>query len=109
MLSHSDFHATLAATPGTSVVIFSVATCGRCRYWKELLALYQALEPDLALFEVDAAREGVLARKLSVRELPAMFVFREGAFHGRLESEPTIESLRAGIDALVRAPAHEQP
>lgn len=108
-LNQFDFHPTLAATPGTSVVIFSSATCGRCRYWKELLATYQALEPAVSLFEVDAARDTGVAREFEVVALPALFVFRDGAFHGRLESEPALEALRAAIAALLAAPAQEQP
>lgn len=108
-LSQSDFHPTLAATPGTSVVIFSSATCGRCRYWKELLATYQALEPDIKVFEVDAARDTGVAREFDVLALPALFVFRDGAFHGPLDSEPGLEALRAAIAAVLAAPAQEPP
>jgi thioredoxin-like negative regulator of GroEL len=105
ILSQSDFHPTLATTPGTSVVIFSSATCGRCRYWKELLATYQALEPDVTVFEVDAARDTGLAREFDVLALPALFVFRDGVFHGRLECEPGLDALRVAIAALLAAPA----
>ncbi len=108
-LSQFDFHPTLAVTPGTSVVIFSSATCVRCRYWKELLATYQALESGVTVFEVDAARDTGVAREFEVLALPALFVFREGVFHGRLESEPGLDALRAAIAALLAAPAQEPP
>lgn len=108
-LSQFDFHSTLAATPGTTVVIFSSTICGRCRYWKELLATYQALEPDITVFEVDAARDAGVAREFDVLALPALFVFCDGVFHGRLDSDPGLEALRAAVAELLAAPAQEQP
>ncbi len=108
-LSQFDFHPTLAVARGTSVVIFSSPTCVRCRYWKELLAAYQALEPGVTVFEVDAARDTGVAREFDVLALPALFVFRDGVFHGRLESEPGFEALRTSIAALLAAPGQEPP
>lgn len=108
-LTQFDFHTRLAATPGASIVIFSSPTCMRCRYWKELLTTYRALEPDVSVFEVDAVRDTGVAREFEVAALPALFVFRDGAFHGRLESEPGLDALRAAVGTLLAGPAQELP
>lgn len=108
-LTQFDFHRTLADTAGVSVVIFTSPTCVRCRYWKELLTTYQALEPAVHVFEVDAVHDTGVAREFDVLALPALFVFRDGAFHGRVDSEPALEAVRAAITTRLAAPAQDPP
>jgi thioredoxin-like negative regulator of GroEL len=108
-LDEFGFHHTLAGTRGSALVIFTSAGCSSCRAWKRLLATHRAQHPDLALYEVDAGHAQALAREFNVFHLPALFLYRDGHFHGALQVEAQPEKLRAAIDAALATPAQEPP
>jgi thioredoxin 1 len=108
-LDEFGFHHRLAATRGVALVMFTSTGCSSCRSWKRLLGAYHSQHPELALFEVDAGHAQALAREFNVFHLPALFLYRNGHFHGALHCEAQLDKLHAAIgDALV-APAQEAP
>lgn len=108
-LRDHDLHHRLAETVGVSLVIFTGPACGSCRRLKQVLAAHPELFADLHLFEVDAQHNMGLAREFGVFHLPAMFLYRDGAYHGELHSEAAAAALRAAIDAALAAPPQEEP
>jgi hypothetical protein len=108
-LDEFNFHRHLAATPGVALVIFTGAGCGSCRSWKRLLVEYRNRHHDLTLFEVDAGHAQALAREFNVFHLPALFLYRDGHFHGALHSEARVDRLAAAIAVALAAPPQEAP
>jgi thioredoxin-like negative regulator of GroEL len=109
-LSQFDFHQTLAATPGTSLVMFGSQDCGSCRHLKRAFtALASRREPALTLFEVDVQQDMALASEFEVFHLPAMFLFRDGEFHCELHSPAGVETLLHSIVQALDASAEEAP
>jgi hypothetical protein len=58
---------------------------------------------------VDVQQSPALARALEVFHLPALFLYRDGHYHARLECEITPERLRTTIAAALTAPPEEEP
>lgn len=109
-LSQFDFHHTLTATAGISLVMFGSADCGSCRHLKRVFGDLAA-QPDnaLSLFEVDAQRDTALVREFEVFHLPAMFLFQDGEFHCELHSPAQPEALQHHIAQALAQPAQEAP
>lgn len=108
-LDEFGFHQQLAQTPGVALVMFTGQGCSSCRAWKQLLADYRAHHPDLTMFEVDAGHAQALAQEFGVFHLPALFLYRDGLYHGTLQCEARPEALRAAMAAMLAAPAQEAP
>jgi thioredoxin 1 len=108
-LDEFGFHHRLAATRGAALVIFASSGCSSCRAWKQLLSAYHTQHPELALFEVDAGHAQALAREFNVLHLPALFLYRDGHFHGALHCEAQPDKLQAAITSALAAPAQEAP
>lgn len=108
-LDEFGFHHALAATRGSALVIFTGQGCSSCRAWKRLLLDYAARQPELQLFEVDAGHAQALAREFGVFHLPALFLYRDGRYHGALQSEARPEALEAAFRAALAAPPQEAP
>jgi len=104
-LDESNFHARLREQLGPVLVIFSHAGCGTCRQVERLLPG----ATTLPLFRVDAAASSGLTRALEVFHLPALFLYRDGHYHARLDCAVTPTSLTAHIAAALAAPAQEEP
>ncbi len=108
-LDQFNFHHVLAETPGTALVIFTGPDCGACRRVKALLSEMVAAGESWRLFEVDAARDGGLAREFEVFHLPSLFLFRDGHYHAPLHAEPLPERIRAAVATTLARPAQEAP
>lgn len=108
-LDEGAFYATLAATPGISVVFFTAPVCGACRRWRALLEHYGRRHAGVTVFEVDCGMNMGLAREYEVMHLPALFVFIDGRFHAPLQCEASPEGLMAALDRVLAAPALEAP
>jgi thioredoxin-like negative regulator of GroEL len=108
-LDEFGFHHRLAATRGVALLIFTSTGCSSCRAWKRLLGAYHTQHPELTLFEVDAGHAQALAREFGVFHLPALFLYRDGHFHGALQSEAQADKLHAAMAAALAAPAQEAP
>jgi len=102
-----SFHRRLAAHAGVSLVLFSSPTCGTCRRVERLLPA--AAPADARLFKVDVQSATALARAFAVFHLPALFLFRDGRYHARLDCEVTPAALQAAIRAALAAPPQEEP
>lgn len=108
-LDEFGFHQRLAETRGTALVMFTGQGCSSCRAWKTLLTQYRQHHNDLLLFEVDAGHAQALAREFGVFHLPALFLYRDGHYHGALHCAARPEVLAAAIRASLAAPAQEAP
>lgn len=108
-LSQFDFHHVLAATPGTSLVMFGADTCGSCRHLERVLSELADRAPALHLFEVDAQRDTALVREFEVFHLPSLFLFQDGHFHCELHSPAEAGALQKHIAQALAAPPQEAP
>ena len=108
-LDQFNFHHTLEATPGVSLVLFTGPACGACRQVKALLAAHADEFARVNLFEVNAEQDMGLVNEFAVFHLPALFLFHEGHFHAELHSEPRVRALLDAIDHSLSQPAQEAP
>mgnify|MGYP001138005293 CR=1 FL=1 len=106
-LDEFNYHPRLTATDGLAVVMFSSPTCGTCRQVERLLPT--ASPPAIKLFHVDVQRNLGLARAFDLFHLPALFLYRNGHYHARLNTDVTPTGLRQAIDRALAAPAEEEP
>lgn len=102
-----NFHARLTQAKGPALVLFSGPDCGSCRQVERRLPA--AAGPGMTLFKVDVQKSTALARQYEVFHLPALFLFRDGHYHARLECEVTPERLGRAIEAALARPAEEEP
>lgn len=107
-LNDFDFYATLADSPGVSLVMFSGPDCGTCRRLETILP---GLIHDRAVhcYKVDVQKSTALARAYEVFHLPSLFVFVDGHYQGPLHAEPTPDKFSRALAALLAAPAQEEP
>lgn len=104
-LSQFDFHHRIGAQRGACVVLFTAPGCGACRHLKGMLAGMT----DLQVFEIDAARDPGLAREFEVFHLPALFLYRDGAYHRSLECAAHPAAIRNAIATTLALPPEEAP
>jgi thioredoxin-like negative regulator of GroEL len=108
MLSEFDFHRVLARSEGLALVMFGAPGCGACRKVEKRL-------PDTVaglvsgLFKVDVQQSMGLARAYEVFHLPALFLFVDGHYHARIDSEVTPSKMRAALEAALAMPAQDEP
>lgn len=107
-LTEFDYHQRLAATPGVALVLFTSPDCGTCRVVERLLPIAGA-GLATAIYTVDVQQATALARAFDLFHLPALFLYRDGQFHARLETEATPEKLRAAIEQALAREAEEEP
>jgi hypothetical protein len=108
-LDLTDFDADqrLLAMSGVSLVIFTSVGCASCRFAREQLPGL-----DLAvdrLCWIDAGTNGGVVERYSVFHLPALFVVRDGEFHGPLKSRLTRSELNAAVAQALSLTAEELP
>ncbi len=106
-LDEFTLHRRLAHTPGIALVLFTSPTCGTCRRVERLLPA--AAPGTTRLFKVDVQHAQALARAYEVFHLPALFLFRDGHYHARLDCEVTPTALGRAINAALSKPAEEEP
>ncbi len=107
VLDEFNLHQRLAQSAGVSLVLFTSPTCGTCRHVEQRLP--QAVPPGTRLYRVDVQQAQALARAYDVFHLPALFLFRDGRYHARLDCELTPTALQATIERALAAPAQEEP
>lgn len=90
-----------------ALVLFTSPTCGTCRRVERLLPT--AAPATARLFKVDVQRAQGLARAYDVFHLPALFLFRDGHYHARLNCEVTPDALRRSMDEALARLAEEEP
>ncbi len=104
-LDEYSWHASPAQAWGVSQVLFISPSCGSSRTAQRLLP--SAAPADVRLYVVDVQQ--ALARAYDVFHLPALFLFRDGRYHARLDCAITPAALRGAIDAALAAPPQEEP
>lgn len=102
-LSDFDIDHQLLQLPGTSLLIFTGAGCASCRYARQTLPALP-LEID-RLCWIDAEESGGAVARYEVFHLPALFVVRDGQFHGALRTPLT----RSGIEQALAEALASQP
>lgn len=109
LLEETVFYRTLDEIPGEVLIFFTKPGCGACGQWRRLLAEFGRQAAGLRIFEVDAGRNMALAREYELLHLPALFLFRDGEYHGALQVEARLPQLVQALDALRAAPPAEAP
>lgn len=84
------------------------AGCGACRVAHARVPALAAGRVD-ALLYADADENTALVREYEVFHLPALFLFRDGIFHGVLEAPLTAPQFAEAIEAVLAAPAQDAP
>ena len=107
-LTEFDYHHTLAATPGISLVLFTSPTCRTCRAAEGFLAR-AAAGLGCSCFRVDVQEATGLARAFDIFHLPTLFLYRDGRFHAPLHTQLTFESLRRAVEEALASPPEEEP
>lgn len=92
---------------GTSLVIFTSIGCGSCRWLRRELPTLSL--PVERLAWIDAADNAGLVERYEVFHLPALFVVRDGQFHGALHSRLRVADLIDALGAALSRPAEELP
>ncbi|WAH57103.1 thioredoxin [Pseudomonas silvicola] len=93
----------LLDAPGTSLLVFTSVGCASCRVARrELPAMPLAVD---RLCWVDAGDNGGAVQRYEVFHLPAIFVVRDGEFHGPLQARLLAGEINHRlVEALRREP-----
>ncbi|MEL7936063.1 thioredoxin [Pseudomonas delhiensis] len=106
-LTDLDADHRLLELPGDSLLVFSAEGCASCR-WARAQLPGMGL-PVQRLCWVDAGRNGGLVERYEVFHLPALFLVRDGAFHGRLDAPLRAGPLAQALRAAARRIPEELP
>ncbi|MCO6056954.1 thioredoxin [Pseudomonas sp. MOB-449] len=106
-LTDLDADRRLLDLPGISLVIFTGAGCASCR-WARYHLPGAALPVD-RLCWIDAGNNGGLVQRYEVFHLPALFVVRNGNFHGALHASMRRDDLINALGLALARPAEELP
>jgi len=109
VLDEFNFYPTLADSRGASLVLFTTPECGACRVYRRALRETQTPGAGFRVFVVDAGNSLALTREYEVFHLPALFLFRDGHFHARLDAAPVPRELRRAVADRLGRPAEEAP
>jgi len=107
-LDEFDFHHTTATHQGVALVLFGQAGCGACRAAKTHLPRLLPATVD-TLFDVDVAESSALAHEFELFHLPAMALYKNGAFHAWLSAPLTQQDLEQAIHSALLAAPEETP
>lgn len=106
-LSDFDIDQQLLALPGVSLLIFTSVGCSSCRWARHHLP--QQTLPVERLCWIDAEENGGAVQRYGVFHLPAMFVIRDGEFHGPLRTQMTAGAIAIGLEQALTVQADELP
>lgn len=106
-LTDFDVDHQLLQLPGVSLLIFTGAGCASCRYARQQLPKF-ALDIE-RLCWVDAEENGGAVARYEVFHLPAMFVVKDGLFHGALRSPLTESGMRTALLQALSVEPDELP
>ncbi|WP_047288250.1 thioredoxin family protein [Pseudomonas protegens] len=102
-LTDFDIDQQLLGLGGVSLVVFTSVGCSSCRWARARLPELEL--PIDRLCWVDAGDNGGAVERYQVFHLPALFVVRDGEFHGALQSRLTQQDLSESLrQALNRIP-----
>ena len=106
-LTDLDADHRLLDLPGISLVVFTGAGCASCRWARQHLP--RTVLPVERLCWIDAGNNGGLVQRYEVFHLPALFVVRNGRFHGALHASLRRDDLIQALDRALAWPAEELP
>nr|WP_202162005.1 thioredoxin family protein [Pseudomonas aeruginosa] len=106
-LTDLDADRQLLALEGVSLLVFTSEGCASCRWARRHLPAMDL--PIERLCWVDAGRNGGLVERYGVFHLPALFMVRDGRFHGALNVPLHQEALRGAVLAGSTALPEELP
>ena len=108
VLDEFNFHHTLPTLPGNTLVLFGQPGCGSCRSWQHQLP---ALCPSVIdhLVYVDVAVSLALAREFEIFHLPALALYKNGAFHTMVNAPLSATALNRALQNALDAPPDEAP
>lgn len=106
-LSDFDIDRQLLTMPGVSLVIFTGAGCSVCRWAHQALPAMSL--PIDRLCWVDAEGNGGSVQRYGVFHLPALFVVRDGQFHGALHCRLSSDQLIRHLSQLLGLEPEELP
>ncbi|WP_160286481.1 thioredoxin family protein [Pseudomonas sp. QL9] len=102
-LTDLDAEHQLLALPGDTLLIFTGEGCSACRFARAQLPKMGLPVDRLAW--IDAERNGGLVECYEVFHLPALFLIRDGSFHGRVLAPLRAPALAEALGvAATRAP-----
>lgn len=106
-LTDFDADQRLLAMNGVSLVIFTSIGCASCRYARTHLP---GLELNVdRLCWIDAGDNGGVVERYRVFHLPALYVVRDGAFFGAVQSLLSATELNEAVRQALLRPAEELP
>ena len=108
-LNDHEFYASLAETPGPSIVFFTKPGCSSCRLWRRLLGELLQQRDDINVYQVDAEQNMALSHEYELFHLPALFLFVDGEFHREIQTEARLAHLQAALDTALDSPPEEAP
>lgn len=106
-LTDFDADQRLLALPGSSLLVFTGDGCSSCRYARQTLPEMEL--PIDRVCWIDAADNGGLVERYEVFHLPALFVVRDGMFHGALHARLSQVELAKAIVQVLQQFADELP
>ncbi|WP_338523112.1 thioredoxin family protein [Pseudomonas batumici] len=106
-LTDFDIDRNLLDLPGVSLLIFTSVGCAACRFAREVLPTLAL--PVERLCWIDAGDNGGAVQRYGVFHLPALFVVRDGGFHGAVQSRLTPSELAEGVRQALSLGPEELP
>lgn len=106
-LTDFDIDHQLLQLPGISLLIFTSVGCSSCRYARQQLPTFE-LGLDRICW-IDAEENGGAVARYEVFHLPALFVVRDGQFHGALRSPLTQSGIRLAVKQALLVESDELP
>ncbi|NWA27604.1 thioredoxin family protein [Pseudomonas gingeri] len=97
-LTDFDIDRNLLDLPGVSLLIFTSVGCASCRFARAVLPTLAL--PVEHLCWIDAGDNGGAVQRYGVFHLPALFVIKDGGFHGAVQSRLAVNEL---VEALRQA------
>ncbi len=107
-LTDGTFHSVLHASRGVALVLLTAPSCSACKLARRVLPgwLHETVQH---FYVLDVAEHAGIAKAYEVFHLPALFLFRDGRYHARLEAELKQPHMLAEVARLLAAEAQEEP
>ncbi|WP_248796949.1 thioredoxin family protein [Pseudomonas sp. MWU13-2105] len=106
-LTDFDIDRNLLDLPGVSLLIFTSVGCASCRFARELLPTLAL--PVERLCWIDAGDNGGAVQRYGVFHLPALFVVKDGGFHGAVRSRLAVNELADAVRQALSVVPEELP
>ncbi|WP_248804566.1 thioredoxin family protein [Pseudomonas sp. MWU13-2100] len=106
-LTDFDIDRSLLDLPGVSLLIFTSVGCASCRFAREVLPTLAL--PVERLCWIDAGDNGGAVQRYGVFHLPALFVVKDGGFHGAVQSRLAVNELADAVRQALSLVPEELP